>query len=88
MSELHSRYAFEILDEGIPAPKGWLKVTGHLVWDVKMHFTRKEKWVLDGHKAGSKDCIVCGPEFGLENAGKIGLIHRALYEGKAAGRDF
>ncbi len=25
------------------------KVTGHLVWDVKMDFTRKAWWVLDGH---------------------------------------
>ena len=31
--------AFEILDEGKEAPKGWHKVTGHLIWDVKMDFT-------------------------------------------------
>jgi len=43
--------AFEILEEGIKAPPGWRKVTGHLVWDVKMDFTRKARWVLDGHKA-------------------------------------
>jgi hypothetical protein len=42
--------AFEVLDEGIQAPKGWSKVTGHLVWDVKMDFTRKARWVIDGHK--------------------------------------
>ena len=35
-----------------------------------------------------KDFVICGPEFGLENVGKVGLIHRALYGGKAAGRDF
>lgn len=33
--------AFEVLDEGAKAPPGWSKVTGHLVWDVKMDFTRK-----------------------------------------------
>ena len=44
------RVAFEILDEGAHAPHGWKKVTGHLVWDVKMDFTRKARWVLDGHK--------------------------------------
>ena len=32
--------------------------------------------------------IICGPEFGLENAGKRALITRALYGGKCAGRDF
>ena len=35
-----------------------------------------------------KDFIVCGPEFGLENVGKHALIHRAVYGGKTAGRDF
>ena len=125
--------AFEVLDEGASAPKGWHKVTGHIVWDVKMDFTRKARWVLDGHKtpdpegstyagvvsrdsvrialtyaalndldvfaadirnaylqapSSCKDYIVCGPEFGLENEGKVALIHRALYGGKSAGRDF
>jgi hypothetical protein len=125
--------AFEVLDEGISAPKGWSKVTGHLVWDVKMDFTRKARWVLDGHKtpdpvgstyagvvsresvriaftyaalngldvfaadirnaylqapSSQKDYIICGPEFGLENVGKVALILRALYGGKAAGKDF
>ena len=42
--------AFEILDEGVHAPHGWKQVTGHLVWDVKMDFTRKARWVLNGHK--------------------------------------
>ncbi len=125
--------AFEVLDEGISAPKGWHKVTGHLIWDVKMDFTRKARWVLDGHKtpdpigstyagvvsresvrisftyaalngldvcaadirnaylqalSSQKDYIVCGPEFGIENVGRIALIHRALYGGKSAGKDF
>jgi hypothetical protein len=35
-----------------------------------------------------KDYITCGPEFGVENEGKVALIHRALYGGKSAGRDF
>ncbi len=35
-----------------------------------------------------KDCIVCGPQFGLENVGKLALIHRAIYGGKSAGKDF
>lgn len=125
--------AFEVLDEGKPAPIGWHKVTGHLVFDVKMDFTRKARWVLDGHKtpdiigstyagvvsresvriaftyaalnglqvcaadirnaylqapSSQKDYVICGAEFGLENVGKVALIHRALYGGKAAGRDF
>ena len=42
--------AFNILDMGTKAPPGWSHVTGHLVFDVKMDFTRKARWVLDGHK--------------------------------------
>ena len=125
--------AFEILDEGAHAPHGWKRVTGHLVWDVKMDFTRKVRWVLDGHKtpdpigstyagvvsresvritltyaalneldvsaadiwnaylqapSSQKDYIIYRPEFGVENIGQTALIHRALYGGKAAGRDF
>ena len=38
--------------------------------------------------SSQKDYIVCGPEFGLDNIGKVALMQRALYGGKAAGRDF
>ena len=52
---------FKILDEGQHAPHGWKQVTGHLVWDVKMDFTRKARWVLDGHKMpdliGSRESV-------------------------------
>ena len=41
--------AFTILDEGKKAPPGWTKASGHLVFDVKMYFTRKARWVKDGH---------------------------------------
>jgi hypothetical protein len=36
----------------------------------EMDFTRKARWVLDG----------------VENEGKVALIHRALYGGRSAGR--
>ena len=39
--------AFEVLPTGEKAPPGWSKVTGNLVFDVKMDFTRKARWVLD-----------------------------------------
>jgi hypothetical protein len=42
--------AFEVLEDGVSAPPGWHKVTGHLIFDVKMDFTWKARWVLDGHK--------------------------------------
>ena len=120
-------------EEGEHAPVAWRKVSGHLVFDVKMDFTRKARWVLDGHKtpkptgstyvgvvsresvriaftyaalnglgvcaadiwnaylqapSSQKDYVICRPEFGLENVGRVALIHRALYGGKSAGKDF
>ena len=115
--------AFEVFDAGERAPHGWSKLTGHLVWEVKMDFTCKAHWVLDGHKipdpvgsmyagvvshesvciafmyaalnglsvcaadirnaylqalSSQKDYIVCDPEFGTKNVGKVALIYRAL----------
>ena len=37
--------------------------------------------------SSEKHFIVCGPEFGTENVGRVALICRALYGGKVAGRD-
>ena len=42
--------AFQILGPGEKAPPGWTKASGHLVFDVKMDFTRKARWVKDGHR--------------------------------------
>ena len=125
--------AFEILEEGQIAPPGWNKASGQLIWDVKMDFIRKARWVLDRHKtpdpigstfaglvslesiripftsaalndlqmfaadihnvyprapSSQNDYVVCGPEFGTENIGKVALIHRALYGDKSSCRDF
>ena len=47
--------------------------------------------ILNAHlqaPSSQRDYIICGPEFGLENIGRIALIHRALYGGKTAGKDF
>ena len=98
-----------------------------------MDFTRKTRWVLDGHKTpdpvgskyagvvsresvqieftyaalngldvcmadirnvylqaptSQKHYIICGQEFGIENDGKVAIIHRAVYGGKTSRRDF
>ena len=125
--------AFEILSPNTKAPPGWYKASGHIIFDVKMDFTRKARWVKDGHKtpnsttssfagvvsrdsirialthaallglpvigadfrnaylqapSSEKHFIICGPEFGIENEGRVALIWRALYGGKVAGPDF
>ena len=125
--------AFKILEQGEHVPPGYTKSSGHLVFDVRMNFQCKARWVKDGHKTpdpetsnyagvvsresirillthaalhgvpvmaadirnaylqaptSEKHFVICGPEFGIDNAGKKALITRALYGGKTAGRDF
>ena len=125
--------AFDIKDFGVAPPVGYTKSSGHLVFDVKMDFTRKARWVKDGHltkdpdhstfagvvsrdsvrigltyaalmeipviagdirnaylqaPTSEKHYVICGPEFGLENVGKVAIIIRALYGGKTSGADF
>jgi hypothetical protein len=46
----HVEVAFEVLQDGKSAPQGWTKASGHIIWDLKMDFTRKERCILDGHK--------------------------------------
>ena len=38
--------------------------------------------------SSEKHCVVCGPEFRLENLSKHATIFRALYGGKSAGADY
>ena len=38
--------------------------------------------------ASEKHYIVCGPEFVLENVGRLAVIVRAIYGGKSAGADY
>ena len=44
------RPAFDILPEGEVAPINYTKSSVHMVFDVKMDFTRKARLVKDGHK--------------------------------------
>jgi hypothetical protein len=52
--EMHNvGIAFSVLDAGQDAPIGWSKESGHIIYNVKMDFTRKARWVLDGHKTAN-----------------------------------
>ena len=42
--------AFEFKHHGYKPSSDWIETSGHLIWDVKMDFTRKARWVKDGHK--------------------------------------
>lgn len=43
--------AFQILENDKSIPPGWTPASDHIVWDIKMDFTRKARWVLDGYKS-------------------------------------
>ena len=40
-------------------PVGWHAVTGHIIFDVNMDFTRKAIWVLDSHKRAEPRISTC-----------------------------
>ena len=45
----NNRVAFDIKPEGTKAPVGYQHVPCHLIFDVKMDFTRKARFVAGGH---------------------------------------
>ena len=69
--------AFEILDKDTPVPVGWRKATGHLLWDVKMDFTRKEWWVLNSNLQEQPEGYTYAGVVSLENL-RIELTYAAL----------
>lgn len=42
--------AVKILEETDRLPPGLTRTSGHIIFDVKMDFRRKSRWVMDGHK--------------------------------------
>ena len=69
--------AFEILADGTPIPVGWTKSSGHLVFDVKMDFTRKARWVKDGHRTRDPDQSTYAGVVSRESV-RIALTYAAL----------
>ena len=59
--------AFKILRDNEHIPVGYKKSSGHLIWSVKMDFTRKARWVKDGHRT---------PD--LENCKYAGVVSREI----------
>ena len=46
--EMHNHgISFYIIYSDQHVPVGWRNVTGHMVFDVNMYFTRKALWVLN-----------------------------------------
>jgi hypothetical protein len=75
----HVGIAFSVLDEGQDAPVGWSKQSGHLIFDVKMYFIRKARWVLDGHKTANPIGSTYAGVVSRESV-RIALTYAALNE--------
>ena len=58
---------FEILEENASMLMGCRKVADHLVFDMKMEFTRKDWWLLDGCKTPS-----------LESSARASIVSREI----------
>ena len=69
--------AFDILEHEETVPVGYEKVTGHIIFDVKMDFTRKARWVLDGHKCPQPDMSTYAGVVSRESV-RIALTYAAL----------
>ena len=58
--EMHNvGVAFQILENDEGLPQGHGPATGHIIFDVKMDFTRKAGWALDGHKCKDPEGSTC-----------------------------
>jgi hypothetical protein len=78
--EMHNvGIAFSVLDAGQDAPVGWSKESGHIIYDVKMDFTRKARWVLDGHKTANPIGSTYAGVVSRESV-RIALTYAALNE--------
>ena len=69
--------AVKILDEGMPQPVGHKVVPCHIVFDVKMDFTRKARYVAGGHKTGEPETPTYASVVSRESVG-IGFMLAAL----------
>ena len=78
--------AFEIINPPRTVPPGWTKVTGHLVFDVKMSLQRKARWVLDGHKTPDPEISTFAGVVSRESV-RIALTYAALNDLDVWGAD-
>ena len=71
--------AFKILDDDEKMPVGYTLSSGHIIWDIKMDFTRKARWVKDGHRTPDlEDCKYDGVV--SRESVRIMLTYAALHD--------
>jgi hypothetical protein len=70
--------AFEILPNGEQPPPGWIQVSGHIIFDVKMDYTRKARWVLNGHLTPDATAVSTYAGVVSRESKRISLTYAAL----------
>ena len=70
--------AFKILENDERLPVGYKKSSGHLIFDVKMDFTRKARWVKDGHRTPDPETSKYAGVVSRESI-RVLLTHAALH---------
>ena len=68
---------FQLLNHGDDPPIGYTKASGHLIFDVKMDFTRKARFALDGHKTEKPEISTYAGVVSRENI-RIVLTYASL----------
>ena len=69
--------AFEIIEDDEPLPSGFKPASCHIIFDVKMDFTRKARYVLDGHRTADPDGSTYAGVVSRESV-RIALTYAAL----------
>ena len=66
-----------MLETGQVSPILYKKNSSYAMFDEKMHFTRKARWVLDGHRNLSPEGYTCTGVVSRESFG-IYFIHAVI----------
>ncbi len=84
----HVQIAFEEFDGDPNTLVGYIQITGHLVFDVKLgeNFRRKVCYCADGHKTGASASVICNTVVS-RNSVRILLTIAALNELEVMGAD-
>ena len=73
------KVAFQFLEDGEEIPQEYKRSSGHMIWDVKLDFTRKARWVKDGHKTPDPEWSTYAGVVSRETV-RIALTYAALNE--------
>jgi hypothetical protein len=71
------KIAFKFLEEGDKAPVGYKQIPCHIIFDVKMDFTRKARFVAGGHKTDPPALITYSSVVSRDSA-RIAFLLAAL----------